>query len=293
VDIWSFGVIAYTLLVGRPPFETSDLQTTYRRIKTCSYSFPDSAHLSHQAISLISSILVLDPSKRLSLKDIEGHRFFATPLPSSMPMTTLACPPADKFVTKYASHSVSQPKIQAQERPPRLNNFLEENGHAGVYASSKNMKRGVTVEKECPGQVRDPPRSSVDHGRSTHSLQRCNTASSALNKARLNLNPHSNLQSVALSWPEVWVVKYIDYSSKFGLGYILNTGAPGAFFNDQTKLVADHRLEHFVYLERKPGTRDDTAEKYAVSAFPEALNKKLKLIKHFRTHLLEKAKESD
>ena len=81
--------------------------------------------------------------------------------------------------------------------------------------------------------AKEVPRNSIDHGRS---LQRCNTASSALNKARLNLN------SVALAWPECWVVKYIDYTSKFGLGYILNSGAPGAFFNDQTKLIGDPRL---------------------------------------------------
>jgi polo-like kinase 1 len=34
VDIWSFGVITYAMLFGRPPFETSDVKQTYKRIKT-------------------------------------------------------------------------------------------------------------------------------------------------------------------------------------------------------------------------------------------------------------------
>lgn len=37
VDIWSMGCIMYTLLIGRPPFETNSLKETYSRIKKCDY----------------------------------------------------------------------------------------------------------------------------------------------------------------------------------------------------------------------------------------------------------------
>lgn len=37
VDIWSIGCIMYTLLIGKPPFETETLKETYTKIKKCDY----------------------------------------------------------------------------------------------------------------------------------------------------------------------------------------------------------------------------------------------------------------
>ena len=37
----------------------------------------------------------------------------------------------------------------------------------------------------------------------------------------------------------VWVQRWIDYSSKYGLGYLLSEGSAGVFFNDSTKIVSE------------------------------------------------------
>lgn len=39
--------------------------------------------------------------------------------------------------------------------------------------------------------------------------------------------------------PDVWVKKWVDYSSKYGLGYLLSNGATGVFFNDSSKIILD------------------------------------------------------
>jgi polo-like kinase 1 len=49
----------------------------------------------------------------------------------------------------------------------------------------------------------------------------------------------------------VWVSKWIDYSSKYGLGYLLSDNAAGVFFNDSTKIVVAHKDVVFYYYERR------------------------------------------
>ena len=51
--------------------------------------------------------------------------------------------------------------------------------------------------------------------------------------------------------PSIWVKKWVDYSSKYGLGYLLSNGASGVFFNDSTKIVLDINCQDFYYFERK------------------------------------------
>ena len=78
VDIWSIGVIIYTLIIGSPPFQTIDIMTTKKIIKmNCySYTFPEYSIISESAKNLISQILYSDPNKRPSLDQILYHDFF-------------------------------------------------------------------------------------------------------------------------------------------------------------------------------------------------------------------------
>ncbi len=38
---------------------------------------------------------------------------------------------------------------------------------------------------------------------------------------------------------DVYISQYLDYSSKYGIGFLLNNGSLGVFFNDFTKIVID------------------------------------------------------
>ena len=51
--------------------------------------------------------------------------------------------------------------------------------------------------------------------------------------------------------------KWVDYSSKYGLGYLLSNGSTGVFFNDSTKIVLHAKGTYFEYMERRPSDRQD------------------------------------
>lgn len=71
----------YTLVCGRPPFESKDVKETYRKIKECKFSFPEQPALSPHFKKLVSSILVHDAHRRPSIPELRCFEFFTeTPL---------------------------------------------------------------------------------------------------------------------------------------------------------------------------------------------------------------------
>ncbi|XP_022349716.1 aurora kinase A isoform X1 [Enhydra lutris kenyoni] len=71
VDLWSLGVLCYEFLVGKPPFEASTYQETYKRISRVEFTFPD--FVPEGARDLISRLLKHNPSQRPTLKEVLEH----------------------------------------------------------------------------------------------------------------------------------------------------------------------------------------------------------------------------
>ncbi|WRT63607.1 uncharacterized protein IL334_000530 [Kwoniella shivajii] len=109
VDVWSIGVIMYTLLIGKPPFQTKDVKTIYKRIRENRYEFPADKQISNSAQDLISSILNPKPDERPPLETILSHRWFLDgPFPAYIPAS------ANDFAPDYRNISVTQSRRNFQ-----------------------------------------------------------------------------------------------------------------------------------------------------------------------------------
>jgi len=70
-DVWGLGCLLYTLLVGRPPFDTAGVRSTLTKVVMADFTLPLS--LSNEVRDLILSLLKKNPSERIKLGDIGDH----------------------------------------------------------------------------------------------------------------------------------------------------------------------------------------------------------------------------
>ena len=84
-DIWSLGVMLYTLLVGRYPFHDSDPTALFGKIRRGQFSIP--TQLSTKAKCLIKSLLRREAGDRLLAGEVLQHPWVQNLLMSSSFMT--------------------------------------------------------------------------------------------------------------------------------------------------------------------------------------------------------------
>lgn len=224
VDVWSLGVVLYALVVGKPPFETTEVKMTYDKIKRASYTFPDHFELTENVKNLISKIFNLEPTKRPSLDQVLEHAFInnGQEIPKTMHISTLAMMPSKELIEQMLS------------------------------------KDNVVFSRA------DPKSSAIQPNKTA---------------------PATSTNSDAQKDNEVYVKKWVDYSTKYGLGYQLSNNCTGVFFNDCTKIIHNINKDYFEYYERRPGETNETEMCYYMKSYPKELHKKVTLLLHFRSYL--------
>ena len=252
VDIWAIGIIIYTLLVGKPPFETRDVKTTYGKIRKAEFVFPENCKISSFAKNLIRKILVVEAKSRPSLNDILFDDFFnqGIAIPKLMPTSTLAFRPPMEYINKYM--------------PKKYKTLADNNNNESKKDLNKiNSSNEITKDTE----ANDKSNNSKGPGM---------------------IPPYIN--STFLSKKEVWVTKWADYSHKYGLGYKLNNGFIGVYFNDNTKMLSNPVKKRITYVERKISDKQELLYTFSYNEYPDDITNKVFLFNQFRDFLDEENK---
>ncbi|ELT98162.1 hypothetical protein CAPTEDRAFT_160517 [Capitella teleta] len=255
VDAWSMGCIVYTLLVGKPPFETSSLKDTYSKIKKNEYMIP-STKVSPPAKRLIERLLQADPTQRPSMASVLEDDFFTSGfLPAGLPTSCLTIAPRSDMLKA------------AEVRKP----LLEVNSDGS---------RALATKKDADAGSK---KSETDEPVETHLSDLFAQLTSVMNaKPVEKFGPRSEDAEDPASVPIFWVSKWVDYSDKYGLGYQLSDNSVGVLFNDSTRLILTPNGENIQYIER-----DGAEHFHTLKAFPENLTKKVTLLKYFRNYMSE------
>ncbi|KAF7968335.1 hypothetical protein HWV62_30957 [Athelia sp. TMB] len=424
VDTWSIGVILYTLVIGRPPFQTKDVKTIYKRIRDNEYEFPSDREVSDDARELVQQILTPDPQQRPTLHEIIDHAFFTEGIvPGFIPatahdsipnfrhisravsqanlaclrqkslldedqVTSIAVPSAPQNVTAISGansstklknsmtssiaqqekefqkavqpgspisallSSARQPllmstngtrespllrKLQAAapatKSPGRaarargLQNIAEEDDIAAtrgprVRAEDESRKKELEsqkarivaqmappsaatptfgrdelenvppIKKDVKGKERAKEETVIPPAQPALKLNGFDAAEATLTtafeaKALGKLFRHPR-EDVNIPDERVFIVSWVDYCNKYGMGYALTDGSVGVHFNDSTTLVLSADKNHFDYVSARKHGAVYVRKNYTVSEYPEDLKTKVYLLKHFERYIMDR-----
>ncbi|KAL2719422.1 serine/threonine-protein kinase polo [Vespula squamosa] len=286
VDVWSIGCIMYTLLVGKPPFETSSLKETYNRIKQVQYRTP--SHLSKPAMAMITSMLQGTPSKRPPVSKLMKDFFFTSGyLPTSLPLSCLTMAPRlDMLEMHNQRKPLSEMNLNAggdgednmfrvPNSPARKKPTEDVNGVQKINLDIKKMLQ--TLKEQLTAVLVARPSSE--------------TASSAeypkpfqilMEPSGMHILSFLHEMTDPAAQPLIWISKWVDYSDKYGFGYQLSDDGVGVMFNDGTRLIMLANGFNIHYINR-----DGNELYYTVQEYPTTLDKKMKLMNFFLKYMNE------
>ena len=74
IDVWAIGIVLFAMLCGYLPFEDEKNEILFKQILSAKIDYPD--HLSDLSKDMLQKIIVVDPDKRIKIREIKQHPFY-------------------------------------------------------------------------------------------------------------------------------------------------------------------------------------------------------------------------
>lgn len=260
VDIWAIGIMMYALLIGKPPFQAKDVNVIYERIKRTEYLFPPDKPISDEARVLITDLLSLNPLARPLINDILAYDWFKGLFPDKThEMSLVDTPPhLDNILRAQLAQNFSTTKHNAGIYTPRLRDPVE------ILRTDLQLEqpRALLPTLLLPNDTRakyqevDPallgrPRKVNFNTDFSATIKRLdsNCIKTYQNMRRLGVNPRAELEGELPQCDNpTLILKWVDYSNKYGFLYQLTNDDIGVLFNDGNTYLKLHNLDRFLEL---------------------------------------------
>lgn len=267
VDIWAIGIMMYALLVGKPPFQSKDVQVIYERVKKSDFSFPIDKQISNEAKVLIKDLLHVNPLQRPTINEILNYEWFKGPFPDKTHEVTLTQLPEGLDMISKAQLVINFNKTKASAGiyTPKNKNPVEILKTDLQSEHSKTMLPKSLSPNDTKFKYKevDPNyfnklnkiqfNSNFENGITQLNNVCVNTYN---NMTRLERMVNERLDTIELPSCEnpTLISKWVDYSNKYGFSYQLNNDDIGVLFNDNNtvlKLTNNSKFLDLMYNEQE------------------------------------------
>lgn len=177
-DVWGLGCMLYTLLVGKPPFDSENggIKSTLNKVLTSNFTLP--SYLSAEAKDLLNRLLQKNPSERITLNQVLLHPFMTCiNFPSSNDgkngtqnndcdsgiLCTMSSSDASRQMSQRFNRSRSEDRYQPISFQPscRQQESAYSSFHNPHCYENTQQSKQKSIDNNCFGSIRDGTENSM------------------------------------------------------------------------------------------------------------------------------------